>query len=176
MAVSHKLLLLLCSTLLLVILPTAVKADPIVLTLNPLQGGIAGSILTFQGTFSNGGAPALFVNSVSLTLVGSPSGFTFDPSDFFAAVPLSVDAGFTVGPTNFFTVSVSSAVASGSYRGSFTVLGGDVEDDEIPLASQEFTIQIHAVASQVPEPATLFMLGAGLTGLATVGRQRRKSK
>jgi len=157
----------------LVITPAAVSADPIVLTLNtPSQSAAAGSLLSFQGSFSNAGVPASFINSISLSLVGSPAGFTFDANEFFAAVPLIVDPGFTVAATNFFSVLIDLSVAPGLYSGSFSVLGGVDEFDENVVATHEFTIQVDASTSQVPEPATLLLFGTGLSWLTALARKR----
>ena len=169
-------LLLLTSVVVLLITPAAAKADPIVLTLNPpSQTGTNGGLVTFQGTFSNGGEPFCFVNSVSFTLVGNPAGFTFDPNEFFSAVPQLVDGGFSIGATNFFIVFIDSTVTPGLYSGSFSVLGGSDEVDESLLVSQEFTIEVNAVTSQVPEPASLLFLASGLSGLATLFRRRGRN-
>ena len=68
--------------------------------------------------------------------MGNPTGFTFDPTEFFTAVPQIVESGFTVNATNFFNVFIDLTVAPGLYTGSFSVLGGSDEVDESILGSQ----------------------------------------
>src|SRR6185295_4189167 len=88
------------------LLPAAAQADPLILTLDPTHTVTAGASVTFQGSFTNGGAPGRFVNAVGFSFSGGFSDFTFDPSAFFAAVPSFVNPGFTTGasPVSFFDV------------------------------------------------------------------------
>lgn len=160
----------------LVLLPAAAKADPIVMTLDASHTVAAGGTATFQGTFSNGGTPDRYVNAVSFTFSGGFANFSFDPNDFFNAVPQFVPAGFSTGlsPVDFFDIAVSASAAPGTYTGSFTVLGGATDSDQNPLATADFTLIVQGGATAVPEPATMFLLATGLGGAALAKRRAKK--
>ena len=172
---AKQLSLALVALSVLFLLPAAVKADPIVMTLDPTHTVAAGGIAVFRGTFSNTGTPGRFVNSVSFTFSGGFADFTFDPSNFFVAVPQFVPPGFSVGPTDFFDIAVSALAAPGTYTGSFTVLGGSTDSDQNPLATADFTLIVQGAQTAVPEPATMFLLATGLGG-AALAKRRAKQK
>lgn len=176
MKTKFKQLLIAMSVLaVLVILPAAVKADPITFTLNNNLTVAAGSSVTFFGTLTNGGAPGRFINSLSFSFAsGAPGSITFDDTAFFANVPAFLGPGTTTGLVAFFDAVVSSLVPPGVYFGSVSVLGGDLETDENILGTQEFSITVLGGDDPIPEPATMLLLGSGLAGAAALRRRKRR--
>jgi hypothetical protein len=94
----------------LVILPAAVKADPITFTLDDTHSVAAGSSVTFFGTLSNGGPPTTFLNAISFSFAsGAPGSISFNDTAFFA-LPASLTSGSSTGLAAFFDAVVSSLV------------------------------------------------------------------
>ncbi len=126
MKTKFKQLLIAMSVLaVLVILPAAVKADPISFTLDDNHPVAAGGSVTFFGTLSNCGPPNTFLNGLSFSFAsGAPGSITFDDSAFFALPPVLIP-GSSTGLVAFFDAVVSALVPPGVYFGSVSVLGGD---------------------------------------------------
>ncbi|HKX49725.1 MAG TPA: PEP-CTERM sorting domain-containing protein [Candidatus Binatia bacterium] len=156
----------------LAILPAAVKADPITLTLDPTHSVAQGSSVTYSGSLSNGGLPGRFINAVSLTYTG-PAGITFNDSAFFTNVPAFLGSGATTGVVSFFDVFADLLIPPGNYIGSFSVLGGVDDQDQNILATQEFTIMVTPSGPPIPEPASMLLLASGLAGAAALRRRKR---
>src|SRR5687767_625584 len=155
----------------LAILPAAVKADPITLTLDPTHSVAQGSSVTYSGSLSNGGLPGRFINAVSLTL---PPGITFNDSAFFTNVPAFLGSGATTGVVSFFDVFADLLIPPGNYIGSFSVLGGVDDQDQNILATHEFTIMVTPGGQNpIPEPASMLLLASGLAGAAALRRRKR---
>lgn len=178
MKTKFKQLLIAMSVLaVLVILPTAVKADPITFTLDDTHTVAAGSSVTFFGTLSNGGAPGRFINALSFSFAsGAPGSITFDDTAFFANVPAFMGPSTTTGLVAFFDAVVSSLVPPGVYAGSVSVLGGDDANADNILGTQEFSITVLPAGGggEIPEPATMLLLGSGLAGAAALRRRKQR--
>jgi PEP-CTERM motif len=176
MTTKFKQLLVSMSVLaVLVILPAAVKADPVTFTLDDTHSVAQGSSVTFFGTLSNGGPPTVFLNAISFSFAsGAPGSITFNDAAFFA-LPASLTSGSSTGLAAFFDVVVSALVPPGVYTGTVSILGGADENAQNNLGTQEFSITVTPGGQQpVPEPATMLLLGSGLAGAAALRRRKRR--
>lgn len=178
MKTRFKQLLIVMSVLaVLVVLPAAVKADPITFTLDDNHDVPDGaSPVTFFGSLSNLGLPGRFINGLAFSFdSGAPGTITFDDTAFFANVPAFLDAGDSTGLVAFFDAFVSDFVTPGVYSGSVSVLGGDSDVADSILATQDFTLTVPPEGQQpIPEPATMLLLGSGLAGAAALRRRKRR--
>lgn len=143
-----------------------ITLDPVSLIANPGQTQI-----DVFGILTNISSDTVFLNSDSITVPGAEN-----ISDYFANTPLWLDAGASTGLIALFSFDVLLNATLGTEIGSYTILGGDVNDPgafEI-LGSQEFTVTIQNqnLPSPVPEPTTSLLFGAGMIGL--MGCYRKK--
>lgn len=148
----------------LFILPIAAKADPVTLALPGSVSVQAGGSISVIGTITNGGSPSFNITSWTITLGNAL--LTFDDTGFQGS-PLVLNAGDSFGPIGFFDIFANSALAPGTYAGSFTVF------DEIRDLSVTKDFRITVTAATVPEPASMLLLASGLVGFAALRRKRR---
>lgn len=149
------------------LLSVSAYADTVTLTLtNPVQfgGGSLGSSLSFDATVkapsTNGAEVFLNADSFNLDLP-----LTLDDSGFFLGFPLSLSPGESFTGL-LFTVSLPTSTSNAIYNGSFSILGGSDGSAANDLADVQFEV------NTVPEPATILMLGTGLSGLMTILRRK----
>jgi hypothetical protein len=143
----------------------------------------AGSVVLTFDMFENNWAGVTSVNPVGLTEAGGINQHI--RVDILTAAATALDTGSgvvgnlilggvnTTGtPWAHYTFDISSLVAAG---GTFQLRFAAVETQNYINLGVD-NVSINATPSEVPEPATIFLIGTGLVGVAGRGLRRRRTQ
>jgi hypothetical protein len=139
----------------------------------PTQAGSPGQTLSFEATATAdpSNIAAIYLNADTLS-VDSP--LIGDDSPFFINFPLFLNPGQSVTDI-LFNAAIPLGTQSGMYAGSFIMQGGTDSSAQDILAFAGFNVDVSSSSgTDVPEPATMMLLGLGLMGLAGVRRKIKK--
>ena len=163
----------------LFLLPAAAKADSLVIS--PLTSPATPAVIVtgasataFTGTLTNDSTGTWSLLGASYTFGGPPT-VVINVNPFNNNAPLTLGAGLSYGPATFFDVFAAIGTTPGNYGGSFSVSIGDAQGNFLFDLTEEFFIVVREGGTQpIPEPATMFLLGSGLAGLAAARRRKRR--
>jgi hypothetical protein len=174
MKLKHSILAM-AAFALLAVMPSTTRADSLNLVLNPVvYVGQSGGSVTLMGTFTNGAGAILWDG---FQLNSSPAGLTdaaVQPRDYFSGglASLQVLANVAV-----FNIDIDAGVANGTLfpigGNSLTIFYVDSTGNSSQVdVNFEIAIRNDQPPPEVPEPATMALLGSGLAGLAALKRRR----
>ncbi|MBL8210918.1 MAG: PEP-CTERM sorting domain-containing protein [Bryobacterales bacterium] len=142
----------------------SVSKAAVILTLtNPNQTTTAGSTVSFLATAFNDDTVPVSLNALNRNL---DAALTMDDSAFFNNwLSIPANSFFDPNPQELFTITVAVGTGPGTYSGTVDLLGGpDIQDQNI-LGSAQFSVTVNPTSGDIPEPASVLLVGAGL-GLA----------
>jgi hypothetical protein len=152
------------------------RADTVDITLQESTlSGAPGSELEFFGNLTNTTGSDVFLNADNFNLTGLPLG-SIDDSPFFDNTP----SGFlgplaSSGVIGLFNITIPAGFATGSYDGTFQILGGATVSDQTVVGSADFTAQVTSTpVTSTPEAGSMVPTLAVLLALVAAGMRGRR--
>lgn len=148
---------------------THASADPVEYVAVPIGGGMFQYTLTINNPADQPIA--------GLNILGANSMFGLTPASFISAPQnwsfFAPDPALGVDELNFFSLMLSADVPIGGSLGAFIFQS---TTDPSTISGLRYDLIGGVSGSQLPEPATMFLLGTGLAGIALKIRRRRKTR
>ena len=171
-AIPASAILLLC-----IMVPQVAHAQVTFTFTTPAQVGNPGSTLFYSGTLTNTGSSAVNISNDSPSF-NAPFSLILDDSPFFNATPFVLAPAGQSGDTftgSLIDITLASGAPTGTYLGTFTILGGPNAGDQNTVASADFSATVQQPTAPVPEASSVISLGLLLTlGLGGMVLARRK--
>ena len=173
----NKLVVAFAVLVVLTLAPSAAKADDLNFGFVPTTyTAAAGSIVTLRGTFVNGNGAIAFTG-YGANLQG---GLSLSPNGDLGSQPFDLIPGLasgqTLGPVDLFRVMIAAGTPNGTVftfaQNSFDIVYQPSAGNEVQL-TENFQITVQNAPTGTPEPATMVLLGTGLTGLWAARKRRR---
>lgn len=147
---------------------THASADPVEYVVVPLGGGLFQYTLTINNPADQPIA--------GLNILDANSTFGLTPASIISAPPnwdfFPPDPALGVNELNYFSLILSADVPIGGSLGAFIFQS---TTDPATVGSLRYDLIGGISGSQIPEPATMLLLGTGLAGVALKIRKRRKT-
>jgi hypothetical protein len=148
------------------------RADALSVTITSPVYGRPGDVVSIFATITNIGPDTAYLNGDSFSLAGSGTVFSVDDTPFFTNAPFFMASGDSI-MINILDVTIQQTATLGTYNGLFWILGDTIDQGGLDNlngdAGSPFQVQV------VPEPASMLLLGTGLTSMIGAIRRKRQS-